>query len=124
VVRVVRASDELGRYGEDLAVSHLESLGLEVLQRNWRCRDGEIDIVARDGRLLVVCEVKTRAGIGFGSPLEAVTPQKLRRLRILAIRWIADNVAGWAGDVRIDVVGIVYPPGGEPTIEHVRDVVP
>jgi putative endonuclease len=124
VVRVVRASDELGRYGEDLAVSHLESLGLEVLQRNWRCRDGEIDIVARDGRLLVVCEVKTRAGIGFGSPLEAVTPQKLRRLRILAIRWIAENVAGWAGDVRIDVVGIVYPPGGEPTIEHVRDVVP
>ena len=121
---MVRASDELGRYGEGLAVTHLESLGLEVLQRNWRCRDGELDIVAREGSLLVVCEVKTRAGIGFGSPLEAVTPQKLRRLRILAIKWIAENVAGWAGDVRIDVIGIVYPPGGEPTIEHVRDVVP
>jgi putative endonuclease len=124
VVGLVRASDALGRYGEDVAVAHLESLGLEVVQRNWRCREGEIDIVARDGSTLVVCEVKTRAGVGFGSPLEAVTPVKLERLRRLAVRWLADVQPPGVRAVRVDVVGIVYPPGGEPVIEHVRDVVP
>ncbi|MDX6286882.1 MAG: putative endonuclease [Frankiales bacterium] len=120
---MVRASDELGRYGENIAAAHLEAAGLEVVQRNWRCREGEIDIVARDGTTVVVCEVKTRAGLGFGSPLEAVTAPKLRRLRRLAAVWMTDNTPTWARAVRIDVVGIVYPPGGEPVIDHVRDVV-
>lgn len=120
---MARASDELGRYGEDLAVAHLENAGFEVLQRNWRCRDGEIDIVARAGSTVVVCEVKTRAGLGFGSPLEAVTRPKLRRLRHLAVQWLHDNTPPWAKGIRIDVIGIVYPPGGDPVIDHVRDVV-
>lgn len=120
---MARASDELGRYGEDLAVTHLQHAGLEVLQRNWRCRDGEIDIVARAGSTVVVCEVKTRAGLGFGSPLEAVTRTKLRRLRHLAVQWLHDTTPPWARGIRIDVIGIVYPPGGEPVIDHVRDVV-
>jgi putative endonuclease len=120
---VVRASDELGRYGENLAATHLETSGLEVVQRNWRCRDGELDIIARDGSTLVVCEVKTRAGLGFGSPLEAVTRPKLLRLRHLAAQWLHDNTPPWAHAIRIDVIGIVYPPGGDPVLEHVRDVV-
>ena len=70
---MVRAKDALGRYGEDVAARHLLSEGFVVLDRNWRCDVGEIDIVARDGDTLVVCEVKTRSGTGFGSPLEAVT---------------------------------------------------
>ena len=119
---MVRASDALGKYGENIAAAHLESAGLEIVQRNWRCREGEIDIVARDGTTVVVCEVKTRAGIGFGSPLEAVTRPKLRRLRQLAAVWMNDNTPAWARAVRIDVVGIVYPPGGHPVIDHVRDV--
>ena len=65
--------------------------GLQVVERNWRCRSGEIDVVARDGSTLVICEVKTRAGLNFGSPIEAVTTVKLARLRRLALRWLEDN---------------------------------
>ena len=77
----MRAKDALGRYGEDVAARHLAEAGLVVLERNWRCREGEIDIVARDGDVLVVCEVKTRRDTAYGSPLEAVTPRKAARLR-------------------------------------------
>jgi putative endonuclease len=123
VVRV-RASDVLGRYGEDVAVEHLVDVGYEIVARNWRCREGEIDILARDGATLVVCEVKTRAGVGFGSPLEAVTPVKLRRLRGLALRWLDEHKLPWVRGVRVDVLGVLYPPGGAPTIDHVRNVQP
>ncbi len=71
----------LGKYGEDLAARRLVDAGFSLLDRNWRCRDGEIDIVARDGDVLVVCEVKTRRDVGFGTPLEAVTPAKAGRKR-------------------------------------------
>jgi putative endonuclease len=120
----VRASDALGRYGEDLAAQRLETSGHEILTRNWRCKDGEIDVVAREGATLVVCEVKTRAGLTFGSPLEAVTPTKLARLRGLALRWLEQETPTWVGSIRIDVIGVLYPPGGTPTVEHIRDVVP
>jgi putative endonuclease len=120
----VRASDALGRYGEDIAVDALTTAGCTVVARNWRCREGEIDVLARDGATLVVCEVKTRAGIAFGTPLEAVTPQKLARLRRLAVRWLDDTKPSWVRGVRVDVIGVVYPPGGVPTVEHVRGVVP
>lgn len=78
------ALQELGRYGEDVAVRHLHDQGLVILERNWRCRAGEIDIVARHGDVLVFCEVKTRRSDRFGSPVEAVTPRKLARMRVLA----------------------------------------
>jgi putative endonuclease len=123
VVRV-RASDVLGRYGEDIAVGHLVDVGYEIVARNWRCREGEIDVLARDGATLVVCEVKTRTGVGFGSPLEAVTPVKLRRLRGLAVRWLAEHKLPWVRGVRVDVLGVLYPPGGTPTIDHIRNVQP
>ena len=117
----MRAKDALGKYGEELAVRHLERSGLVVLDRNWRCRHGEIDIVARDGATLVVCEVKTRRSEAFGTPIEAVTPYKLKRLRRLAMLWLDDHQTHLPG-VRIDVVGIVQPIAGPPSLVHLRGV--
>jgi putative endonuclease len=116
----MRVKDALGRYGEDVAAQHLSQAGMAILERNWRCRDGEIDIVARDGDVLVVCEVKTRSGTGFGTPLEAVTRVKAARLRRLAALWLAERRLNVPA-VRFDVVGIVPQPSG-PAVEHVRGV--
>ncbi|MFQ1001350.1 YraN family protein [Modestobacter sp. SSW1-42] len=110
----------LGAYGERVAVRALTDAGLTVLDRNWRCRDGELDLVARDGDALVFCEVKTRTGSGFGSPAEAVTPVKRRRLRALASAWLAAH-DHHAPDLRFDVVGIVVPATGRPQVTHLRN---
>jgi putative endonuclease len=120
VVRM-RAKDGLGRYGEDVAARHLVEQGIIVLERNWRCDIGEIDIVGRDGDVLVVCEVKTRSGTGFGTPLEAVTRAKAARLRRLAARWLADH-QGRPAHVRFDVVGVLAARSGAARVEHVRGV--
>jgi putative endonuclease len=117
----MRAKDALGRFGEDLAVEFLRREGMTVLDRNWRCATGELDIVARDGATLVVCEVKTRRTTHYGTPVEAVGPRKLRRLRELAMRWL-DARELHVPQVRIDVVGIVQPVSGQPEIRHVRGV--
>lgn len=111
----------LGRYGEDVAARFLIAAGLVVLERNWRCPDGELDIIAREGDVLVACEVKTRRGEGFGSPLEAVTARKAARLRRLVGRWLAEHPVRPA-EVRIDVVGVLRPPRGAARVEHVRGV--
>lgn len=112
-----------GRWGEDLAVRHLERLGLVILERNWRCRAGEIDIVAAEPGTgtIVVCEVKTRSSEDFGSPLAAVTPRKLRRLRGLASEWLRAHDTS-AREVRIDVIGILLSTRGAPNVEHLRGV--
>ena len=120
----MRAKDRLGRDGEDLAVRHLAAAGLDVLERNWRCREGEIDVVAREGDVLVVVEVKTRTSNRYGTPLESVTPRKLARLRRLAVQWMYDHGCAWARLIRVDVIGIVHAPGTTPVIQHLRDVVP
>jgi putative endonuclease len=115
----VRAKDALGRYGEDVAARHLSEAGLVVLERNWRCREGEIDIVARDGDVLVLCEVKTRRSSAYGSPLEAVTDRKAARQRVLAARWIA--VRGvHPRAVRFDVVGVLASRQGPASVHHIR----
>lgn len=111
----------VGRYGEDLAVVHLEAAGFQVLERNWRSRYGEIDIVAVDDGCLVVCEVKTRRSLRTGSPLEAVTPVKLARLRRLTGLWLAAQERTFTG-VRIDVIGVLRPAGGPAVVEHLRAV--
>lgn len=112
-----------GRWGEDLAARHLERMGLTVLDRNFRTRSGEIDIVAMDAQAntVVICEVKTRTTEDFGSPLAAVTPRKLRRLRGLAAEWLRAHDNG-ASAVRIDVIGIVLSRSGAPSLEHLRGV--
>src|SRR3954463_14175263 len=102
----MKVKDALGRFGEDVAARHLERAGLVLVERNWRCREGEIDIVAVDGHVLVFCEVKTRSTAAFGSPAEAVSPAKLQRLRRLAALWLADHPGGWA-DLRFDVVAVL-----------------
>ncbi len=90
---------EIGALGEQLAVEHLESLGLRVLVRNWRCRYGELDVIAADdaARTVVFVEVKTRTSDQFGGVAQAVTPQKVRRLRRLAGLWLATQDGSWAG---------------------------
>lgn len=117
----MRAEDALGRRGEDIAAWFLEQRGLVLLNRNWRCRDGELDIVATDGSRLVVAEVKTRSGSDFGTPAEAVTPAKAARIRRLASVWLSANRVGWC-EVRFDVVAVLCPAGGEVRVEHLEGV--
>ncbi|MEU6035630.1 YraN family protein [Actinomadura sp. NPDC047616] len=96
----------LGRRGEQAAAAYLVGLGWTILDRNWRCPEGELDIIAHDGRRPVVCEVKTRSTAAYGAPLEAITPDKAARLRRLAGRWAAAHRIRSA-DVRIDVLGLI-----------------
>jgi putative endonuclease len=120
-VMAVNAKDALGRNGEQAAVEYLERAGLRILDRNWRCADGEIDIVAAERRVLVICEVKTRSSGQFGSPLDAITRSKRARLRRLAVRWLTAHGVLF-DEVRIDVIGLVSDPSGGYQLEHVRGV--
>jgi putative endonuclease len=115
----VSSTIALGARGERIAAAYLTDVGLRVLDRNWRCRDGELDIVAREGDALVFCEVKTRRGTGFGHPVEAVTASKQRRLRILAQRWLATHDEH-APDLRFDVVGVLVRPEPPALVTHLR----
>lgn len=109
----------MGRYGEEVAERHLVEKGLVVLDRNWRCAEGEIDLVLREGATLVVCEVKTRYDDAFGTPHQAVTPGKLERLQRLAARWVEERGVRPPG-IRIDLVAIRRPRRGAAQVEHVR----
>ena len=111
----------LGDYGESLAARHLLRQGMVVLDRNWRCPDGEIDLVLRDGQALVVCEVKTRRSLRHGTPHEAVTDTKLARLLRLAERWARAHDVH-PPETRVDLVAVLAPPKGAPLVEHVRGI--
>ncbi|HTF48269.1 MAG TPA: YraN family protein [Pseudonocardia sp.] len=111
------AKDALGRRGEDLAVEYLQRRGFVVLSRNWRCRDGELDVVAVDQTRLVVCEVKTRSGTAFGEPAEAVTRSKAARIRRVTQAWLSEHQVRWC-EIRFDVVAVLAPPGGPVTMQH------
>lgn len=114
-----RSKQALGAYGERVAERHLVAAGLVVLDRNWRCDEGEIDLVLREGPVLVVCEVKTRSSLEHGTPHEAVTPDKLARLHRLGQRWLlAAGVP--APETRVDLVAVVQPGRGAAVVEHVR----
>ena len=104
------AKDVLGSRGEALAARYLQHAGYSILDRNWRCPQGEIDLVARDGPELVFVEVKTRSSLAFGHPLEAITATKLARLRRLAAAWCEAH-PGRHDSIRIDAVGIIIPAG-------------
>ncbi len=111
----------LGRYGEQLAAEHLTAAGMTVLARNWRCAQGELDLVLRDADGTVVfCEVKTRSGTGFGAPAEAVGPRKARTLRVLASRWLDEHRPPGSSEVRFDVVSIVRRRGEAPRLTHLQ----
>jgi putative endonuclease len=123
VAEVVNVNDKdaLGQQGEQLAAEYLQRAGFRILARNWRCAEGEIDIVAADRRTLVACEVKTRSGTRYGTPLEAVTRKKTSRLRRLAVCWVLANGVLF-DEVRVDVVGVLKDERGDFAIEHVRGV--
>jgi putative endonuclease len=116
-----RQQKALGAYGEKLAERHLAALGMTVLDRNWRCRSGELDLVLRDHDDLVVCEVKARRGVGFGPPLLAVREEKFQRIRRLALLWVeAHGLVRPA--IRVDLVGVLLPRRGPAQIDHVIGV--
>jgi putative endonuclease len=109
----------VGAYGERVAARHLQELGLVVLDRNWRCPEGELDLVLRDGDDVVFCEVKTRRGDTFGPPAAAVTHEKVRRLRRLAGIWLGQ--AGIRPDaMRFDVVEVLPQRRGGAQVRHIR----
>ncbi len=112
----------LGAYGETVAARHLVEQGMAVLDRNWRCDEGELDLVLRDGDALVVCEVKTRTSLEHGSPHEAVTSEKLSRLVRLGVRWAEAHDAR-PQEIRIDLVAVLRPRKGRTLVEHVRGMV-
>lgn len=117
------AKDVLGRAGEDRAADHLSRLGYEILDRNWRVREGELDLVVARAGALVVVEVKTRSGRGFGHPFEAIDARKHARLWRLAIAWIAAHPEQAQGRrLRLDLVSII---GADPLtgeLEHLEDL--
>ena len=113
---------EIGALGEQLAVEHLQGLGLRIVARNWRCRYGELDVIAAEGAdILVFVEVKTRTVDCFGGVAEAVTPHKVRRIRRLAGLWLAGQDSSWS-QIRIDVVGVRIGRRRTPEVTHVRGV--
>lgn len=138
--------DGVGRYGERVALRHVVSRGWQVLDTNWRGKDGELDIVALDGDVLVVIEVKTRSGHGFGHPAEAVTPRKLARIKRLTGQWLTafrerlaaarlaeeampgspvpvlPDVRTRFGAIRIDVLAVTLQPQGPAVVEHLESV--
>lgn len=109
----------LGAYGETLAARHLTASGMILLDRNWRGRSGEIDLVLREDDVLVICEVKTRSSDACGTPHEAVDQEKLDRLRRLASQWLRAHTVH-PRDIRIDLVAVHRPRRGPSSLEHVR----
>jgi putative endonuclease len=118
---VDRRKLDLGARGEELAAAWYTGRGYEVLARNWRCREGELDLVLTRGRDVVFCEVKTRTGAGFGLPAEAVTAEKQRRLRRLATRWLGEQSPSRRfGEVRFDVACVTVRAGAAPDLEVIE----
>ncbi|MEO6530648.1 MAG: YraN family protein [Specibacter sp.] len=117
----MRAKDVLGQTGERMAADYLEDRGIRVIDSNWRCPRGEIDLVALDGEELVIVEVKTRRSRRYGDPLESLTRAKVLRLRTLAVLWAREH-QHVLGAVRIDAVGIVLDNSASPSIDHLKGV--
>jgi putative endonuclease len=107
---------ELGQRGEALVAAWYEHAGYEVLDRNWRRREGELDLVLGRGRSVVFCEVKTRTSNRFGAPVEAITRTKQRRIRVLAGLWLGERGLG-GRDLRFDVASVMVERGRDPVID-------
>ncbi len=122
----MRAKDAVGQYGQRIAERYLVESGLTVVARNWRCAEGELDIIATEGPVLVFCEVKTRSSTAYGDPAEAVLGAKALRLRRLALRWLAHQQSYgdprfWP-ELRFDVVSVLRAPRGAANVRHLRGV--
>lgn len=119
----MRHKDVLGRVGEEVAARMLRDAGVTILDRNWRCPRGELDIVASDQSTLIFCEVKTRASALFGDPAEAVDPTKASRLRLLGAMWLIAHPGGRWADIRFDVVSVLKAPGTPAKVRHIRGAI-
>lgn len=108
----------MGIRGEQLAAAHLETLGYTILERNYRSGRREIDLIVRRGNLVAFVEVKTRAGEGFGHPLEAITALKRREVERVAVHWHRRDGRRWQ-HFRFDAVGVLIRRGAAPVIEHI-----
>lgn len=113
--------DALGQYGEAVAARYLERHGWLILGRNWRCNAGEIDLIAQRNEVIAICEVKTRRSARFGTPLEAVTPVKVQRLRRLAGLWLLQH-RRYAHEVRVDVIAVLVDEAGHSLVQHIEAV--
>lgn len=113
----------MGRDGEDIAVAHLESQGWQIIERNWRCPSGELDIIAWDAAAgaIVFVEVKSRSSVAFGEPVEAITWRKLAKLRELSILWLRVHRPR-VREIRLDAIGVLKPRSGEPELTHLRGI--
>lgn len=109
----------LGKEGERLAEQYLKKKGYKIVERNYRCRGAELDLIVLDRRVIVFVEVKTRTGHGFGSPFEAVEFRKQQKM-IRAAQYFLNEKKLHQRDARFDVVGISW-PGGEPLVEHIEN---
>ena len=118
----VTHNQALGAYGERVAARHLVEAGMVLLDRNWRCDEGELDLVLRDGPVLVACEVKTRTSTAHGHPHEAITDDKLARLLRLGERWAHAHHLH-PPETRVDLVAVLRPARGAALVEHVRGLV-
>lgn len=117
-----RVTRRLGQWGEDAAVAHVTGLGWRILDRNWRCAIGELDIVALDtSDTAVFIEVKCRSGLGFGDPLEAITQAKLGRLRELSGVWLRAHEMRPAR-IRVDAIGVLRVRGGGVEVTHIQGI--
>jgi putative endonuclease len=108
-----------GKRGEDIAEQFLRKAGYKLVERNYRCAAGEVDLIALDGRVIVFVEVKTRSGDRFGNPLEAVEWRKQRKI-VRAAQFFLSQKGLHQRDARFDVVGISW-PGEEPMVEHIKN---
>ncbi|MEV6275852.1 YraN family protein [Nocardia sp. NPDC051832] len=111
----------LGARGEELAAQYLQATGWTIVGRNWRCRFGELDLIAQDSTVTAFVEVKTRRGLGFGRPEESVTFGKRRRIRQLALLWLHEQDGPYR-QVRFDVISVLLLPGEQPVVEHLEAV--
>jgi putative endonuclease len=117
----MKAKDAVGQYGERVAARRLEEAGLRVVDRNWRCAEGELDLVAADGEVLAFIEVKTRSSEDFGVPAEAVTTAKANRIRGLAQRWLAEHEHPYS-ELRFDICSVLAQRSGAALFEHMPGV--
>ncbi|CAM4349495.1 UPF0102 protein [Paenibacillus macerans] len=111
-----------GREAEQAAGDYLNTLGYTILKRNWRCRSGELDLIAKDGHTIVIVEVRSRShrAAAFGTPAESITPRKIKQVRDTAAVYLHQTGQTLA-DVRFDVVAVTYGPEDKPTVEHIKN---
>ena len=114
-------NSEIGNIGEEIASIYLQDLGYEILERNFRFKRVELDIVAQIGTTLVFCEVKTRRSLSHGIPSDAITPLKLQHIRTAALHWLGNNKPRHQG-IRFDAISVIYCDGHPTTISHLKGI--